>query len=171
MIRDAWRVSRTSVLTHGQSARIQPLLPSSAGRRGRPFRTVAASWREITAALESSVARRCSSPRTRPDRALANKAYSSKAIRIRLPEHSAQCVIPETNDQKANRKSRGSAGGRAVTYERTSTNCAMSLSAVSKPSSNGAPWPPAATSWLSPTAQRPFSRRRHLEHSIGRLAL
>jgi len=31
-------VSRTSVLTDGQWARIQPLLPSSAGRRGRPFR-------------------------------------------------------------------------------------------------------------------------------------
>ena len=31
-------MSRTSVLTDGQWARIQPLLPSSAGRRGRPFR-------------------------------------------------------------------------------------------------------------------------------------
>ena len=31
-------MSRTSVLTDGQWARIQPLLPSSDGRRGRPFR-------------------------------------------------------------------------------------------------------------------------------------
>ncbi|MFI2563748.1 transposase, partial [Paenarthrobacter sp. NPDC018779] len=31
-------MSRTSVLTDGQWARIQPLLPSSLGRRGRPFR-------------------------------------------------------------------------------------------------------------------------------------
>jgi transposase len=31
-------VSRTSVLTDGQWARIQPLLLSIAGRRGRPFR-------------------------------------------------------------------------------------------------------------------------------------
>jgi transposase len=31
-------VSRTSVLTDGQWSQIQPLLPSSAGRRGRPFR-------------------------------------------------------------------------------------------------------------------------------------
>lgn len=31
-------MSRTSVLTDGQWSRIQLLLPSSAGRRGRPFR-------------------------------------------------------------------------------------------------------------------------------------
>lgn len=31
-------MSRTSVLTDGQWARTQPLLPSSAGRQGRPFR-------------------------------------------------------------------------------------------------------------------------------------
>lgn len=31
-------MSRTSVLTDGQWSQIQPLLPSSAGRRGRPFR-------------------------------------------------------------------------------------------------------------------------------------
>ncbi|MFE5836450.1 transposase [Arthrobacter sp. NPDC056493] len=31
-------MSRTSDLTDGQWARIQPLLPSSDGRRGRPFR-------------------------------------------------------------------------------------------------------------------------------------
>ena len=31
-------MSRTSVLTDGQWARIQPLLPTSDGRRGRPFR-------------------------------------------------------------------------------------------------------------------------------------
>jgi transposase len=32
------RVSRDAVLTDAQSERIRPLLPSSAGRRGRPFR-------------------------------------------------------------------------------------------------------------------------------------
>ena len=31
-------MSRTSVLTDGQWSQIQPLLPSSVGRRGRPFR-------------------------------------------------------------------------------------------------------------------------------------
>ena len=35
---DAGWVSRTSVLTDGQWALVQPLLPSSVGRRGRPFR-------------------------------------------------------------------------------------------------------------------------------------
>jgi len=38
VVRDAGWVSRDSVLTDGQWARIQPLLPSSDGRRGRPFR-------------------------------------------------------------------------------------------------------------------------------------
>ncbi|TDF93102.1 transposase [Arthrobacter terricola] len=38
VIRDDWTMSSTSVLTDGQWDRIQPLLPSSAGCRGRPFR-------------------------------------------------------------------------------------------------------------------------------------
>ena len=56
--------------------------------------------------------------RTRPERALADKAYSSRAIRTYLRDRGIQCVIPEKEDQKANRKRRGSAGGRPVTYDR-----------------------------------------------------
>ncbi|MBN9800997.1 hypothetical protein DMP15_27665 [Pseudonocardia sp. UM4_GMWB1] len=37
-VRDAVAVSRTAVLTDVQWARLAPLLPSSEGRRGRPFR-------------------------------------------------------------------------------------------------------------------------------------
>lgn len=56
--------------------------------------------------------------RTRPDRAMADKAYSSRAIREYLRERGIQCVIPEREDQKANRKRKGKAGGRPVTYDR-----------------------------------------------------
>ncbi len=56
--------------------------------------------------------------RTRPERAMADKAYSSKAIRAYLRERGIQCVIPEKEDQKANRKRKGSAGGRPVQYDK-----------------------------------------------------
>ncbi len=56
--------------------------------------------------------------RTRPDRAMADKAYSSRAIRQYLRERGIQCVIPEREDQKANRKRTGRSGGRPVTYDR-----------------------------------------------------
>ena len=64
--------------------------------------------------------------RTRPDRAMADKAYSSKGIRSFLRSHGIQCVILEKEDQKANRKRKGSAGGRPVTYDRKPTNDATS---------------------------------------------
>lgn len=57
-------------------------------------------------------------PRTRPDRAMADKAYSSKAIRTYLLGCGIECVIPEKDDQKANRKRKGFAGGRPVTYDK-----------------------------------------------------
>lgn len=56
--------------------------------------------------------------RTRPVRGMADKAYSSKANRAYLRDHGIQCVIPEKEDQKANRKRKGSAGGRPVSYDK-----------------------------------------------------
>lgn len=55
--------------------------------------------------------------RTRPDRAMADKAYSSKAIRKYLRDRGIECVIPEKEDQKGNRKRNCSAGGRPVSYD------------------------------------------------------
>ena len=55
---------------------------------------------------------------TRPERAMADKAYSSRAIRKYLRGRGVQCVIPEKEDQKANRKRKGSTRGRPVTYDR-----------------------------------------------------
>lgn len=51
-------------------------------------------------------------PRTTPDALLADKAYSSAATRARLRARGIRAVVPEREDQKANRKRKGSAGGR-----------------------------------------------------------
>jgi transposase len=56
-------------------------------------------------------------PRTTPVRALADKAYSSKAIRAMLRRKGVQAVIPERADQIANRARRGAKGGRPVGYD------------------------------------------------------
>ena len=57
-------------------------------------------------------------PRTRPGRVLADKAYSSRAIRTHLRARGIGSVIPDPDDQKAHRRRRGSRGGRPVTYDR-----------------------------------------------------
>lgn len=56
-------------------------------------------------------------PRTRPDRALGDKAYSSRANRALLRRRGIQAVIPEPDDQIGHRTRRGSAGGRPVSYD------------------------------------------------------
>lgn len=56
-------------------------------------------------------------PRTTPVAVLADKAYSSRAIRATLRARGIAAVIPERADQIANRKRKGSAGGRPVSYD------------------------------------------------------
>jgi transposase len=56
-------------------------------------------------------------PRRRPDTVLADKAYSSRANRAYLRDRNIKAVIPEKTDQAANRKRKGSAGGRPVTHD------------------------------------------------------
>ncbi len=58
-------------------------------------------------------------PRTRPDAVAADKAYSSRAHRAHLRTRKIRAVIPEKADQAANRKKRGSAGGRPVSHDAT----------------------------------------------------
>ena len=58
--------------------------------------------------------------RTRPDALLGDKAYSSQANRALLRSRAVSCVIPEKDDQKANRHRRGSAGGRPPLFDKTS---------------------------------------------------
>jgi transposase len=55
-------------------------------------------------------------PRTRPERVLADKAYSSRANRALLRGRGIIAVIPEPADQQAHRKRRGQRGGRPIDF-------------------------------------------------------
>jgi transposase len=57
-------------------------------------------------------------PRTRPGRVLADKAYSSRAIRSHLRRRKIKAAIPEPADQIKNRKRKGSRGGRPPAFDR-----------------------------------------------------
>ncbi|WP_156144065.1 IS5 family transposase [Sinomonas humi] len=56
-------------------------------------------------------------PRTVPDALRGDKAYSSRAIRTHLRTRDIKAVIPEPDDQKGNRKRRGSRGGRPPAFD------------------------------------------------------
>lgn len=51
-------------------------------------------------------------PRSRPEVVIADKGYPSRANRAYLAARGIRAAIPDRDDQKANRKKRGSAGGR-----------------------------------------------------------
>lgn len=55
-------------------------------------------------------------PWTRPRRVLADKGYSTAAIRSYLRGRGIAATIPERVDQQANRRRRGRAGGRPPTF-------------------------------------------------------
>lgn len=57
-------------------------------------------------------------PRTRPGRLLADKAYSTPAIHAHLRRRGITATIPEPADQVANRRCRGSRGGRPPAFDR-----------------------------------------------------
>lgn len=56
-------------------------------------------------------------PRTRPDRVIADKGYSSRAIRGWLRRRGIRATIPERRDQQAGRVRRGQAGGRPPAFD------------------------------------------------------
>jgi len=56
-------------------------------------------------------------PRTRPGRVLADKAYSSSAIRAHLRRRRIKATIPEPADQVRNRLRRGASGGRPPAFD------------------------------------------------------
>lgn len=55
-------------------------------------------------------------PRTRPGAVAGDKACSSRANRAYLRKRNIKAVIPEKVDQAANRKKKGSRGGRPVDH-------------------------------------------------------
>lgn len=56
-------------------------------------------------------------PRLRPVRVLADKAYSSRAIRAWLRRHGIRATIPVPADQACHRARRGSRGGRPPAFD------------------------------------------------------
>ncbi|MGV9942323.1 IS5 family transposase [Streptomyces sp. NPDC003401] len=56
-------------------------------------------------------------PRTRPDVVLADRAYSSRAIREHLRQRGIRAVIPQPADQAGHRLRRGRAGGRPPGFD------------------------------------------------------
>lgn len=56
-------------------------------------------------------------PRTRPDRLGGDKAYSSRRNRRYLRRRHIKHTIPEPKDKRANRKRRGSKGGRPAGFD------------------------------------------------------
>ncbi|RSM77777.1 IS5 family transposase, partial [Streptomyces sp. WAC 01325] len=57
-------------------------------------------------------------PRTRPERVLADRAYSSRQIRTYLRRRGIAHTIPEKRDQARHRLRRGSSGGRPPGFDR-----------------------------------------------------
>ncbi|WP_107069954.1 IS5 family transposase [Streptomyces sp. M10] len=57
-------------------------------------------------------------PRTRPGHVSGDKAYSSRRNRRYLRRRRIKHTIPEPRDQRANRRRRGSAGGRPAGFDR-----------------------------------------------------
>jgi transposase len=76
----------------------------------------APAFTDIMARLR--VPRRRGRPRTRPDLVLADKAYSSRAIREHLRKRGIRAVIPVPADQRGHRLRRGSRGGRPPAFDR-----------------------------------------------------
>jgi transposase len=57
-------------------------------------------------------------PRTRPDRVLADRAYTSKGNRGHLRARGIKACIPSKADQDAHRKAKGSKGGRPPAFDK-----------------------------------------------------
>ncbi|MFE2579637.1 IS5 family transposase [Streptomyces sp. NPDC059378] len=56
-------------------------------------------------------------PRTRPDAVLADRAYSSRAIRSHLRRRGIRALIPQPSDQIGHRLRRGRVGGRPPAFD------------------------------------------------------
>lgn len=96
----------------------------AADRRCRPLATVTTPGqhhdsRAFTKVMDRIriLRRGLGRPRVTSARVLADKAYSSRAIRDHLCSRGIKLVIPEKEDQKAHRRNRGSAGGRPRAFD------------------------------------------------------
>ncbi|MGA5164402.1 transposase [Streptomyces pseudogriseolus] len=111
------------------------------------------------------VPRRRGRPGTTPDVVLADKAYSSRAIRSHLRKRGIRGVIPERADQQADRMRRGQAVADRRPSTGRPTSSATPSSSASTASSSGAASPPAMTRPRPSTW--PDSTSRPGDHSRG----
>lgn len=104
--RDGWTTKLHLVTERGQ----EPLsLVVTAGQRG--------DSRQFQVVLDGIWVARSGRGRTRPDRALADKAYGSRVNRAYLRQRGIRCTIPEKADQVCNCRNRGRMGGRPPTFD------------------------------------------------------
>ena len=93
-------------------------------------------------------------PRTRPERVLADKAYSSRANRAWLSARGIRVTIPVPADQARHRGNRGSTRRTPASFRHpTGTRTGTPSSAASTSSNTTAGSPPATTN--SPSASPP----------------
>jgi transposase len=134
---EAGRKPLATVLTPGQAADSPQFIPVlgriRVPRRSRPGR-----------------------PRTRPDRVLADKAYSARANRAHLRRRGIPATIPVKADQQAHRQRRARPAAARRRSTPTSTGSGTLSSAASTCRNSTAASPPATTS--SPFATKPPCR-------------
>jgi transposase len=116
--------SRTILPSDGPAAVLTTKIHLAADSRCRPLAFVltpgqagdAPAFAQVMARLR--VPRPVGRPRTTPEMVLADKAYSSRAIRGHLRRRGVRAVIPQPADQAANRKRLGRLGGRPPAFDR-----------------------------------------------------
>ncbi|SCL59589.1 Transposase DDE domain-containing protein [Micromonospora eburnea] len=90
----------------------------AASRRLTGTEVSARRWFGSPAAPTDSRSERRGRPRARPDHVIADKGYAPKAVRADLRRRGIGHTIPERVDQQANRRRRGSRGGRPPAFDK-----------------------------------------------------
>lgn len=98
-------------------------------------------------------------PRTRPGHVSGDKAYSSRRNRRYLRRRRIKHTIPEPRDQRANRRRRGSAGGRSAGFDRERYRRRNEVERTINRLKNSRRSPPVTTS--GPTSSTARSPQRH----------
>ncbi|WP_431040364.1 transposase [Streptomyces sp. P9-1] len=100
-------------------------------------------------------------PRTRPDVVLADRAYSSRAMREHLRQRGTRAVFPQPADQAGHRLRRGRAGGRAPGFD---AEAYKQRNAVERCINRLEQWRGLAMRTASPTRPHCTSLRCSCEH-------
>jgi Transposase DDE domain len=144
--------ARSHIAVSGSTGRACRSRPESPDRRCRPVTRILTPGQHadcpqfVPLLGQIRIARRGKGrPRTRPGRAMGDKAYSSAASRAYLRRRGIKAVIPVKEDQKNHRRARGRRGGRPLSTP-ANTRSATPSSAASASSSSSAQSRPGMTS-------------------------